>query len=133
MDKEKNDLEAPTQKMRSPWEAPALTLWAFAPALLMAGSLLGGWYASDGFISPGQRYEDQAGLGVMVLFIGFFGMPFVLYPWGIVVLRRNTKLQFAVVALIAIPLSVIMCGVNSFAAFAGCSVLTNVVPKEGIF
>lgn len=125
-------MSTPPETERAAWPLPGLILWAFAPAILMSLSIMDGWYADHGIISPGQQYESQAGVGIVILFVGVFGMPFILYPWSVITLRQYAIKRFVVAALAGIPLSAVMCGINLAAGFAGCSAMTKIIPKTGI-
>ena len=36
-------MSTPNETRRNPWVLPGLILWGFAPAILIATSILGGW------------------------------------------------------------------------------------------
>jgi len=127
-------MTSPIETKRNPWVLPGLILWAFVPTILMTSSMLGGWYADSYTIAmPGRSYLDTSPVGEAVLMVGVFGMPVILYPWGIAVLMRFSVKRFVIAALLAIPLTPVMCIVNLFLGFAGCTGLTEVIPKEGLF
>jgi len=127
-------MSTPIEPKRKPWVLPALILWAFAPAILMTSSLLGGWYADSYSIAmPGRSYLDTFPVGEAILMAGFFGMPIILYPWCVTfLLWCGVKLRVKA-ALFGIPLTLAMCAANIFLGFAGCSGATKILPKEGLF
>ncbi len=127
-------MSTPPETNRKIWVLPGLILWAFAPTILMASSMLGGWYADSYSIAmPGRSYLDTSPVGEAVLFTGLLGMPIILYPWSIAVLKRFAVKRFVIAALIAIPLTPVMCVANLILGLAGCTALTKIIPKEGLF
>jgi len=126
-------MSTPIETKRNPWVLPGLILWGFAPALLIATSILGGWYADDySIISPGQS-GDPSAVGVFMIQFGLFGMPLILYPWCVAALLRfGVKLRVKA-ALFGIPLTFVMCAANVFLGFAGCTGLSKILPQEGLF
>lgn len=127
-------MSTPIEPKRNTWVLPGLILWAFAPAILIASSILGGWYSDDySIIMPGRSYLDTSPVGEAVLLTGIFGMPIILYPWSVAVLLWfGVKLRIKA-ALIGIPLTLLMCAANIVLGFAGCTALSKILPKEGLF
>jgi hypothetical protein len=116
-----SNMSTPIKPKRNPWVLPALILWAFTPAILITSSILGGLYSNTPHI------------GYVLLMVGFYGMPIILYAWGVtVILWFGVKLRVKA-ALFGIPLTLVMCAANLFLGFAGCTRLSKIVPQEGIF
>jgi len=127
-------MSTPNETKRNPWMLPGLILWGFAPTILMTSSMLGGWYSGDGgFSFPGRSpSDDQSDVNVTIFRVGLLGMPIILYPWGVIVLLWFGKKRTDA-ALLAIPIAISMGIANLFLSLAGCTGLSNTVPKEGIF
>lgn len=133
-----------SESNKSEWILPGFVVWGFAPAILFSMCILGGWN-SYGFPRATQGEPNlgtspvsasilvESELGGAILVASLFSMPIFLYPWCIVALKRFAGIRFATATLTAIPLMLVMCTVNIFLGFAGCSVLSNIIPKEGIF
>lgn len=126
-------MSTPNETRRNPWVLTGLILWGFAPAILIATSILGGWYAVDySIISPG-RSGDPFAVGVMMIQFGILFMPIILYPWCVAALLWFGVKLSVKAALFGIPLTFVMCAVNVFLGFAGCTGLSKILPQEGLF
>jgi len=113
---------------RNPLLLPGLTLWGFTPAIFIATSIIGGWSSGEGGISPEQSFQGDA-----LLLVGIFGMPIILYPWCVTILKRFGNNTPSDAAALGIPLTFVMCAVNLFVGATGCTALSDIIPKEGIF
>lgn len=119
-------MESSVESERNIWVLPLLILWALTPALLIATPILWGWHPEDAHSMP------DSGFGQFVSTNGFLGMPFILYPWGVVFVAWSGK-KWPVAFGHGIPLAIVMCIVNLFLGLAGCAQLAQVVPREGLF
>jgi hypothetical protein len=100
-------------------------LWGFSPALLIALPVLGGW-RSEPFMG------DAGEIGGTIQVFGILSMPFILYAWSVAFLRWYGH-SSGESALFGFLLTIPTCAGNLFLGIAGCSWMTGVVPKEGIF